>query len=355
MKKLKQRVIESTLVGKLFVLFQIVIQKSNDNKIVMFPGQLYKGTSGDLRGAALAKELICLGWRVIVVPPWLSIEYRNWLLLRENPTYIYFQQSRHPLNRPNLYPDHKCILDVDDADFLNNPEIVSQCGSESAIVIGGSRFISNYFRQFNRRVKTIWTGTYITDVTRSQPNNEREPIIAWAHSDPLSYLPGAAFIQSVLLELKKEYDFTFHIYGVNDEKKIRLFFSSLLDAGVEIVTYPKMSYTNLIHSLTKACIGLHPIEKNHTFSQGKSFGKLLTYMAADCTIVTSNSVDHPLFFCHEKSAMLVDTAAEWIKSISYLLDNDSCRYAMARSAHKELNNRLTTKKAAKLLDQHLRN
>jgi hypothetical protein len=68
----------------------------------------------------------------------------------------------------------------------------------------------------------------------------------------------------------------------------------------------------LVRSLGSFAVGLHPVCTNHAFSLGKSFGKLLAYLAADVAIVTSNAVDHPLFFTDGVNGTLVgDDLEAW--------------------------------------------
>jgi hypothetical protein len=130
---------------------------------------MYTGSSGDWRACAISRELRKRGWRTIVVPPWLGLMERRRIIQIENPEFIFLQQSRHPLNRPELYGDVPIIFDVDDADILNNRDLVAECCRGSRAVIAGNRYLAGLFREYNSDVCVIWTGTYVTKNLSHKP------------------------------------------------------------------------------------------------------------------------------------------------------------------------------------------
>jgi hypothetical protein len=188
---IKRLIRENSLAGELYVLGQR-LRQPKQRTVMIFPDQMYTGTAGDLRACAVGRALRKFGWRPIIVPPWLGETQRRRFVRQISPDVILLQQSRHPLNRPSLYPGIPCVFDADDADILNQPDIVAPCCRESAAVIAGNHFLAGLYRQYNSDVTVIWTGTYITSVPGSKPNDSRAPVITWAASDPFGYQDEAA-------------------------------------------------------------------------------------------------------------------------------------------------------------------
>ena len=341
---------ESNLSGMAFVMAQRLAQSRRGPRLIVFPSTMYTGSGGDLRGWAIARELRRSGWRTIVVPPWLGLRRRSQILAREQPDVILMQQSRHPLNRPSLYPGFPCVFDADDADVLNAPELVADCCRGSRAVIAGNRFLARIFASFNPNVHVVWTGTYVDHVGGQIPNEARGPVIAWAHSDPLGYPAEAAFVHEVVLRLAGRRPFQFHLYGLRDRSAAGTYVEPLLERGVDVITHGMMRYRSFISSLGGVAIGLHPICAANPFSQGKSFGKLLAYMAANVAVVTSSAVDHPLFFRHGVNGMLAnEDIGEWCENCLLLLEDPPRRGALVGEARVDFSRRLSISRAAELV------
>ena len=115
-----------------------------------------------------------------------------------------------------------------------------------------------------------------------------------------------------------------------------------------------MKYRKLISSLKESAIGIHPISPQNPYSKGKSFGKLLAYMAADCAVVTSNDVDHKLFYKNNISACLPNSESEWLDSLEKCLIDDNFRQKLVISARVDFEEKLTTEAAAANLTRILK-
>ena len=119
--------------------------------VLLFPSESGPGSGSDLRAIAVARELASHGWRALCVPPQLSLAQRRRLVALENPDVLFFQQTRHPLNDPRLFPGRCAVLDIDDADVLDARyarDIVARAAAAEAIV-AGSRYLAELFRQHN--------------------------------------------------------------------------------------------------------------------------------------------------------------------------------------------------------------
>ena len=291
-----------------------------------------------------------------MIPPQLELHQRQRILRWEKPDLILLQQSRHPLNRPRLYPQTPCVLDADDADILDPRcvDVVEECCRDSVAVIAGSRFLAEQFRRFNRDVTVVWTGTYIGLDREPPPNAPREPIVAWATSDATGYPVEGAFVREVLLRLATRAKLAFRLYGVPDEAAVRDYLAPIRSAGIPVQTLARMPYEAFVESLESVAVGLHPVCLTNPFSRGKSFGKILAYLAARTAIVTSDAIDHPLFFRDgENGVLLGDDPERWAEHCAALLVEPARRAAIADAGRSDFLRRLTTERSAQLVSQVL--
>jgi hypothetical protein len=341
----------SDAAARLYVSFQKRLGSRSQPVVFFFPGDLDTGSSGDLRAVALAHELRHLGWRAVIVPPRLNLASRREIIAREPAAILYLQQSRHPLNDPQLYPSHPSVFDADDADILGEPERIGTIVRSSAHAIAGSEFLAEQFRLYSPDVTVIWTGTYITEVppfTRPAP-----PIIAWAASNPFEYQEEAAFVLELWKTLAADgIPFAVMIY-TNDTPRARQWLAPLDPFAVPIIIPPRMAYRQFVESLAGVAIGLQPVCTTFAFSRGKSFGKVLAYLAARVPVIASDAVDHSLFFRDGENGILVDTLPDWIAACKRLLNSAADSNRLASAAHADMLQRLTSKRAAELLAQVL--
>jgi hypothetical protein len=316
----------------------------------------HAGSGGDLRGRALAPELRRLGWRVVVVPPSMNLAQRRRTIAMEHPDVILLRQSRHPLNRPALYSPIPCVFDADDADIDTHPDEVVDCLTGSVAVVAGSRYIAEMFQCHNSNVSVIWTGTYAAESPEAARNERREPVIAWANSVPELHPGERALLRDVLLRLGRQHQFHFHLYGYKESESGALLdlIEPLRSAGIQVSTFDPLPYRTFVHSLAQAAIGLNPVCMDNAWSRGKSFGKVLAYIAAGAAVVSSPELDYPLFFDNGRNGMLAGSVDEWVERCSYLLEHPEERGALVRHAQQDMAARLSSDRAARLLDGVLR-
>ena len=257
------------------------------------------------------------------------------------------QHARHKLNRPRYYPGTTCVYDCDDADILEpeRTDAVIECCRDSSAVIAGSRFLAGQFRPHNPNVSVVWTGSYIQPVARRRPSEDRDRVVAWAASCPLEYPVEAEWVAHVMARLAERVRFTFRLYGAKpgQEAQLAALLRPIRDKGVHVELFELMPYRRFVRTLDAVAVGLHPVCIRNPFSQGKSFGKLLAYLAADVAIVTSSEVDHPLFFEDGRNGMLVSEDVEtWVDRCERLLLDTESRGRMVAEAHNDYLRRLTT-------------
>jgi hypothetical protein len=130
----------------------------------------------------------------------------------------------------------------------------------------------------------------------------------------------------------------------------------LQKVGVKTRTLWHMGYSEFIRSLEDVAIGLNPICMENPVSSGKSFGKLLAYMAAQVAVVTSSELEIPLFFRQGISAALVENndVDAWVNSIHELLIHPRKRQSFVEAATVDYMQHLTTARAAEQVDVVLR-
>jgi hypothetical protein len=347
LSQLRKKVVESRAFCRLFVAQQELRQpKAKDGREVIFmPGEMHTGTAGDLRARAISRELRALGWRTLLVPPFLNLEDRQAIVNRHPSAILFFQQSRHKLNLPSLYPNHKTILDADDADILITPAHVIECLKTSTAVIAGSHMLANEFKPYNSNVSVVWTGSYVTETTRTE-NPKAKPIIAWAQSDPFNYPMEAELVKDIWLSLAGAgYEFSPLVYS-DEPNRVMDWLGPVQSNGIDVIIRPTMRYVDFVQSLTDVSIGLQPICISNAFSRGKSFGKVLAYLAAGVPVIASRAVDHELFFRDGENGLLVCSESEFIVACKRLLANRAERQKLATNALKDLRTKLTTRRAS---------
>ena len=81
--------------------------------------------------------------------------------------------------------------------------------------------------------------------------------------------------------------------------------------------------------LQEVAIGLQVLSADNPYSQGKSFGKILNYLAGGVVVLASEGADHSLFFESWRNGVLVQSPVEWAQAISRLLKTPEERERIA--------------------------
>jgi hypothetical protein len=330
---------------------------SGQRSVVMFPSELPWDPASNLRAWLLAPELRRRGWRVVLVPQPLSLAQRNRILSKARPDVVLMQQTRHLLNDPKLYPGYQCVLDIDDADYLDprhRDRIGSACAAAAGI-IAGSTFIAELLRPRTRGpVTVVWTGTPARARRQLVPNSLRAPIVAWAHSAPLTYPTEAKFVHDVMAEVMRRMRCEFWLFGTREDEAAD-WFRELRSLGGTCKAIPGLPYADYLAKVAEAAVGLQPVCTENLFSNGKSFGKILAYLDGHVGVVATDAVDHPLFFSSGVNGVLEENDVnKWATHIVHLLENPELREKLAFRAWRDFQERLTTSRAAELVDAFLR-
>ncbi|MFW5875166.1 MAG: glycosyltransferase family protein [Myxococcota bacterium] len=321
-------------------------------RVVVFPSNQPWDAASNLRAWLVAPELRRRGWRVTVVPEPLNLAQRRRVLKLEQPDVVVLQQTRHPLNQPHLYAPVPCVLDADDADCLDprHRQRIARCARDASAVIGGNRFIAEQLGQHNPDASVLWTATPRPRRRSERPPSTRGPIVAWAHANPFLYEDEAAFVREVLRRLARRRPFMFWLFGTVPGPAADDYLAPIRAAGSKGVAVPPMPYPSYLRKVSEAAVGIQPVCTDNPFSRGKSFGKLLAYLAGEVAVVASDAVDHPLFFRHGDNGLLADGIDSWVEALDHLLTDAEDRARMARTAYRDFERTLTTEAFARNLE-----
>ena len=324
--------------------------------VVMFPSNQPWSSSSNLRAWLVAPELERLGWRVIVVPEPLSLKQRQRIIRLERPDVIWMQQTRHPLNQPHLYAPTPCVLDADDADYLDprHHDRIVKCAKDAAAVVGGSQFVVELLGRHNVNQHVLWTCTPKPEHPPATAPHDRGPVVAWAHERPMVFPIEANLMQQVMTQVCRRTRCTFWLFGTEPSEAVE-WFRPLQEAGGECLAIPLLPYDAYLSKVAEAAVGLQPVCLQNGFSRGRSFGKILAYLSGQVAVVASDAVEHPKFFRHAENGFLATDAVEaWVEPIVRLCEDRVLRHSVALAGWADLNARLTTDVFARLLDPILR-
>jgi hypothetical protein len=333
-----------------------ILQWRRGPAVLYFPSQGLEDGASRLRAYAIAKDLRALGWRTAVCPKQLGLSARRRVISLLRPDIVVMQTARHVLNRPQLFPGVPVVIDLDDADYIDpqsaEPLVAALSGSVGAIA--GSRRVAQFCRQHVEPVTVIWTGTPPSPGPIAGQIG-RKPIVTWAASGPVTHHGEAEFLRQVLRQLvEAKVKFSFRCYSDDGSETYRQMVAKLVPDGVEVETFPYLSYEKFLQSLQSVAVGLAPLTDMDGFSSGKSFGKILAYVDCNVPVVTHPVVDHPLFFRDWENGVMAETPQDWASAIAKLLGDPPLREAIAESARSDLERRLSTETAARLTDKFLR-
>jgi hypothetical protein len=320
--------------------------------VVMFPSSQAWSSSSNLRAWLVAPELERLGWRVIVVPEPLSLKQRQRILRLERPDVIWMHQTRHLLNQPHLYAPIPCVLDADDADYLDprHHDRIVKCAEDAAAVVGGSRFVADLLGRHNEHRHVLWTCTPAPASPPPTAPEDRGPIVAWAHERPMLFPLEASLMQRVMTEVCRRTRCTFWLFG-SEPSEAHAWLEPLRAAGGHCVAIPMLPYEAYLSKVAQSAVGLQPVCTQNEFSRGRSFGKILAYLGGQVAVVASDAVEHPKFFRQAENGFMATHAVEdWVEPIVRLCEDTALRRSVALAGWHDFQARLTTEVFARLLD-----
>lgn len=322
--------------------------------VAFLPTQGHEGASL-LRIHNIAASLRARGWDVHVLHWKFTLaQRRRWLAVLA-PDVVVMQGTRHPLNRPALYGDHRIVLDLDDADFhlAHLAGAVRDAMHRVAGVLAGSQYISDWCRGAGaREAHVVWTGAPVS--RRPRPlQAERPPVVAWAQTRPMTYRHEADLVRAVMRRVAARHPgTTLRLYDrrSGDDPSFGRSFEA---PGLTVEWHARSGYDTFLDSFDDVALGLAPLIPKDPFCRAKSFGKVLAYLDRKVAVVASDEGEPRRFFTAETGA-LCRTEDNWVAAVSLLLSNASTRQAMADAGFAAFQARLSTTAAADRLMQVLR-
>ena len=329
-------------------------QAGHHPRLCVLPSET--GGSSLLWGQEMALALRQLGWRVTVLHQVLELVQRRRIIARERPAALLMIKARNAMNRPRLYGDVPVVFVLDDADYLDltHEEAVIECCRGSKAVVAGSRVVEQWCQQHSDNVSMIWVSHPIPKKRAPTRCADRRPIVGWAHANPATYPTEAAWVQKVLIQLAQHTRFEFWLWGVREAKWADEYLEPIRGAGVTTRTFGLVSpYSRYIETLQNVAVGLHPICLEVPYSQGKSWGKILSYMAADVAVVTPPVLDHVEVLRDGVNSMLPESVDQWVAAIRSLLLDYQLRQQIATKGYEDFVEHLSTLVAARQLQNVL--
>lgn len=277
---------------------------------------------------------------------------RKRMLRAFSPDIAVLLGSRHRHNSHRLLGGVPYVYDLDDADFHDDRmrERMVRDVSGSIGVLAGSKYIRDWAARYSGNVSIVWTGS----PSRGgcfRSHCDRGSTIAWAQTSPLECRGELDFVIGVL-ELASD--------GVPAGSLVRFYNSKggpdelsvarrIRSLGFEFEWLPFMGYRKYLSSLEEAAVGLSPVASASPFSLGKSFGKVLGYLASGVPAIVSDECDHADFF-RPDTGIVSNDAGVWSEMLSVLLGDHERRDSMARAAFGSFEAHLSTRAAASKVD-----
>ena len=307
-----------------------------------------------LRIYNVAAALRGFGWKSVILPSSLNLKQRHRLLASVQPDVVIMQGARHPLNRPELYPEHRVLFDMDDADFhlphLQDP--VRQAMGHVAGVLAGSEYVADWCRTAGAKADVIWTASPVSG-RRAVPQAQRLPVVAWAQSRPVNYTAEADWVLEVMRRLSRRCpDVRLRLY---DRKAASdpAFLARFRSAGIKTEWLRSTNYRHYLRSFDDVSLGLAPLSAAAPFSRGKSFGKVLAYLDRRVPVIASDACEHGAFF-DAGTGVVSNDMDVWVSQASRLLADPRARQTMADAAFERFEQRLSIGQVCHRIDQVMR-
>ena len=321
-------------------------------RIAFLPSDTRKD-SALLRAYQVADGLAERGFKTIVLPKQLEQVQRERILRRFRPDIVVLQTCRHPLNRQDHLDQWRVVLDLDDADFLDDrlSSEMAVVARHAAGVISGSRFIDEWARRHCARTTVIWTGNTISNRLR-RPHADRDRIVTWAQANPIACPDEFSFVADIARRLHHLGErFKFRLYGWPDGATHPIT-DDLRANGLNVECLPRMPYDAFLSSLEDVAVGWSVVLPTHKFGLGKSFGKILGYLDAKVPVICSDAVDHGLFFS-DKTGLVSNDPSRWLDQTTTWLGNAALRQNVADQAFTAYRERLSLDKVLDLTESFI--
>ncbi|MFC1631099.1 glycosyltransferase family 4 protein [Candidatus Omnitrophota bacterium] len=226
----------------------------------------------------------------------------------------------------------KIIFDYDDAIFLpasseansilgrlRCPDNTGKIIKISKGAIAGNSYLRDYGLQFNPKISIIPT---VIDTDKFRPaakSHNQNVVIGWT---------GTSSTQGYLLQLKDVFKTLLSKYP---EIEIRIIGAADQLFDLDRVIYQDWSLDEEVSVIQDFCIGLMPLPDTE-WARGKCGFKMIQYMACGIPAVATDVGANKEIIQNEVNGFLVSSADDWLKKISFLIENPQVRQKMGIAA-----------------------
>ncbi len=223
------------------------------------------------------------------------------------------------------------VFDIDDAVFMHSPFKTRWLSKTAAACFGGSTFVCDYMRKYNKNVYHIPTLIEFSDYDQApalRPDSSI-PTIGWlgngvAHAQALrQFAPALKGLREAGIDFK-----FLLIGGMSETNAFREFFGFIPAEDLEIIEYVKAETDiQLVPYFARMHIGVMPLIEDD-WSRGKCALKALQYMASGAATVVSPVGENTVVIENGKTGMLADSREAWQAALQSLVTDASRRMEM---------------------------
>ncbi|WP_460166652.1 glycosyltransferase [Thermostilla marina] len=294
--------------------------------------------AAELRGYNVAKALRRYGYATLVTNHVLQTSQKALIARLFRAHLIYMQKARHSTHSPRLFPSYRCILDIDDADWVipRWSQRTNATARASFGIIAGSQFVADWAEQHCSRVEIIWTGCP-PSVPKPSVQLGRPYTLLYASSNPTAYPDNLTCVLECFRTVRSVYpDSRLLIMGVRDSSQRDLLQAFAEQAGIcssTVELAPFLDFDAATRLASTTTVGLAPLESLLTpFERGKSFGKVLLYLAAGLPVVASAHTEYVRFFRHRDNGCIASGSQAFAQEVLWLLSDSNHWKHVARNA-----------------------
>lgn len=276
------------------------------------------------------KKIFVNKWLLFPIFKRLLLIKRIILILSVNYSIAYIQRAFLQRRLVNILKlkNTKIIFDFDDAIYLNtkkqknNEKKTLAMLSVSDWITVASPVLANYCKSHGyNNVSLITTPVETNRIRVIDKDNRTKTVIGWIGSPFTSkYLKE---IEPALVAVYNKYNITLLFVGCNKEFNFK---------GIEIEK-ELWKYESEPELLGRMDIGIMPLNTDE-YSKGKGGYKIFQYMAAGLPVIASPVGINDEIVLNNITGFLAHSTEEWIKYLSYLIENPFERMRMGNYGRK---------------------
>jgi glycosyltransferase involved in cell wall biosynthesis len=244
----------------------------------------------------------------------------------------YFEKRFRKSKAKMLYDfdDSIWLGDTSDANkklrWLKYPGKIANIISFSDMVFAGNKYLANYASYYNSNVKIVPTTIDTDEYKRNISNKRNDDKICIGWTGSITTIKHFEFAVPVLKKLKEKYGVKLVIKVIGDKNYVNE------ELGIHGQAWNK---ENEIDELSSFNIGIMPLP-NDEWSKGKCGLKGLQYMALEIPAIMSPVGVNSEIIKDGVNGFLATDENEWLKKISFLIEDERLRDTMGKEARKTI-------------------